>query len=177
MLNNLYTSIYNYQNRTVNPLYAHLPTTFTIAMEDVSFSSVMSPKSSKIEEDWAHWAEVEDVDSDTDSDDSEDRDWLGGLSAVRGKKGVALDIQPWQTLLLLEDNAPENAEQMSQLLVGLGVSSGDQSATPGSSGFSFATTATSLANDARRGSGETILENDEGEYMKCLIQACDVTKP
>ena len=172
MLNNLYTSIYNYQNRPVNPLYAHLPTTINVEMQDVSFSMVLPPKSSKVDEDWVHWTEVEEVDSDSESDNSEDRDWpgrSGQYPATGGRKG-AIDVQPWQTLLLLEDNAAENAEQLSQLLVGLGVRSGNPDATPSS-------TTTAAADASRRASGDTMNEDDDGALMKCLIQACDVTKP
>jgi hypothetical protein len=160
----------------VNPLYAHLPTTLNIDIEDVSFTMVLSPKSSKVDEDWAHWGDGEHYGS--DSEDSDDDDWHDGIGGVAnpGPRTSNLEVEPWQTLLLLEDNASENAEKISKLLVGLGVLSGDTTATPGSQ-VATSSVMTTPADGSRRHSGDTVTEDDEGALMKCLIQACDVTKP
>lgn len=148
-------------------------------IEDLSFSMVLSPKSTKADEDWAHWGELEEAAS--ESDESDDDDWNDPFSGTKGAggkgaKAIELDVQPWQTLLLLDDNAGEKAREISELLVGLGVLSGDVTATPGSVGLSSSATPTPQIS-SRRDSKDTSVEDDEGALMKCLIEACDVTKP
>jgi hypothetical protein len=169
-LNQLYAEIYQLQHRAANPLYANLPTTISASLADITFPIILSPKSAETDEAWAHWGEVDDHDS--LSSLSDDEDWNdalvqlppGGISS----KTPDFKVEPWQTLLLLDDRAAEKSDEIAQGLYGLGVVvSGSTSRQ--SSGLTS-------ASESRRDSKDTSAEGDEGELLKTLIEACDVSK-
>lgn len=122
---------------------------------------ILSPRSTKNDEAWAHWGERDDQSS---VDDSDSEDAYGGV------KSMDLHIEPWQTLLLLEDDAASKAQEISRALVGLGMANvgleedyEDNEPTP--------------MVGSRRDSKDThTAEEDEGLLMKNLIESCDVTK-
>lgn len=169
-LNQLYAEIYQLQNRAANPLYANLPTTISASLADITFPIILSPKSAETDEAWAHWGEVDDDDS--LSSLSDDEDWNDALIQVPpgriSSKTPDFKVEPWQTLLLLDDRAAEKSEEIAQGLYGLGVVV-STSASRASSGLVS-------ASESRRGSKDTSAEGDEGELLKTLIEACDVSK-
>jgi hypothetical protein len=170
-LTNLFYSLYKYQTAPANPLYAHLPMTITVPLADMAVSMVLSPKSGESDESWAHWGEMDEDASDTSSELS--GDWIGGMMDVMsGNKGSEIRVEPWQTLLLLEEDAAEKAGEMANALVGLGLgfqsSQGEESRT---------VSPVAEFNTSRRGSKDTSAEEDEKALMQALIQACDVSKP
>ncbi|WVQ93083.1 hypothetical protein IAU59_000147 [Kwoniella sp. CBS 9459] len=114
------------------------------------------------DEAWAHWGERDDL-SDSGDSDSDDDEWDDPTAAI---KRPELKIEPWQTLLLVDDDALYRADQISQAIIGLGIGMEEQTLIPGERRGSKATTVvTSQA------------EEDETALMKALIEACDVTKP
>ncbi|ORX39153.1 nitrogen permease regulator of amino acid transport activity 3-domain-containing protein [Kockovaella imperatae] len=154
-LNQLFASIYQYQRRPKNPLYSSLPTTITVSLGSVPISMILSSRTKEVDEAWAHWGEIDDV-SDVSSEDSD----AGHGDDIRSRD---LRVEPWNTLLLIDDDAVEQAQEISRSLVGLGIGVGDpgQDEAPPTAVF------------GRRGSKE---EEDEGHLMKSLIGACDVSK-
>jgi hypothetical protein len=169
-LNQLYAEIYQLQNRAANPLYANLPTTISASLADITFPIVLSPKSAETDEAWAHWGEIDDHNS--LSSLSDDEDWNDALVQVPpggiSSKAPDFKVEPWQTLLLLDDRAAEKSEEIAQGLYGLGVVV-SASASRASSGLVS-------ASDSRRGSKDTSTEENEGGLLKTLIEACDVSK-
>ena len=159
-LNQLFTAIHQVQTKPVNPLYTHLPTTITVKIADIPVSMVLSPRSTQIDEVWAHWGEIEHGSSVEDEEDESDGDW------VDGPKFSDLRVEPWQTLLLIDDDAAEDAHEISRALVGLGVSEigVDVDVSEGTS------SAPMLSRQ------ESSAEEDEGLLMKSLIETCDVSK-
>ncbi|ORY33121.1 nitrogen permease regulator of amino acid transport activity 3-domain-containing protein [Naematelia encephala] len=174
-LSQLYFAIRGYQDKPANPLYSYLPTTLTVSLDDIPISMVLSPRSSETDEAWAHWGEMDDA-SDTSSlssGDTWDRAGTGVVPALLGDyssstRQSGLRVHPWQTLLLIDDDAVDKALEISTALVGLGLGAGITDETG---------TLSTLALESRRGSKETSLEEDEGLLIKTLIEACDVTKP
>ena len=156
-LNQLFAAIYQYQTRPQNPLYSSLPTTITVSLGNVPISMVLSARSTEIDEAWAHWGDIDD-NSDVSSEDSD----VGHGEEIKIRD---LRVEPWQTLLLIDEDAIDQAQEISRSLVGLGI---------GVEEFDDDETPVSTAAIVRRGSKE---EEDEGNLMKRLIEACDVTKP
>lgn len=169
-LNQLYAEIYSLQERAPNPLYANLPTTITASIADIPFSITLSPQHVETDEAWAHWGEIDDHDS--LSSLSDDEDWNdalvhmppGGITS----KSPDFKVDPWQTLLLLDDKAYERSEEIAQALYGLGL----VMSAAGSRQSSVVTS----ASDSRRGSKDNSNDGDEGQLMKSLIEACDVSR-
>jgi hypothetical protein len=167
-LNQLYAEIYQLQNRVSNPLYANLPTTISASLADITFPIVLSPRNAETDEAWAHWGEIDDHSS--LSSLSDDEDWNdalvqlppGGISS----KTPDFKVEPWQTLLLLDDKAVEKSEEIAQGLYGLGV------VVVGSRMPSGVVSAA----DSRRSSKDNSAEEDEGDLLKALIEACDVSR-
>ena len=145
-LNELFLALHQLRSRPTNPLYSYLPTTITARLVDLPSSIVLSPRSTETDESWAHWGEMDDV-----SDIEDEASDPGEQSDLR--------VEPWQTILLLDDDAVDRAGEMSMALVGPGADAGSDEASP--------------AFPSRRSS----LEEDESLLMKALIEACDVSKP
>jgi hypothetical protein len=105
---------------------------------------------------------------------SDDEDWndalvqqpAGGISS----KIPDFKVEPWQTLLLLDDRAAEKSEEIAQGLYGLGVVVTDSRASSG------LTSVAESRSNSRRGSKDTSAEGGEGELLKALIEACDVSR-
>lgn len=185
-LSELFYAIHSHQIAAVNPLYADLPTTITVPLADMSVSMIISPKSEVEEESWAHWGridgatalpEIADLDSDDDSED-----WLGELiestNAHASGKAREIRVEPWQTLLLIDENAAKRAGETANAIVGISQSGGGSSvAHSGTDTVGPSATASPTIDNSRRGSKETSAEEDESALMKALIEACDVTKP
>lgn len=188
-LTNLFYALHEHQNAPVNPLYAHLPTTITVPLADMAVTMILSPKSGDSDESWAHWGEMDDDVSDDSSESSEDWvhemvDQLGG-----GNRNSDLRVEPWQTLLLLEEGAADKAGEMANALVGLGLGQmgvgGPQGILAADSGVATGTEESRTATaspvvdllNSRRGSKDTTAEEDEKALMQALIEACDVSKP
>jgi hypothetical protein len=85
----------------------------------------------------------------------------GGISS----KTPDFKVEPWQTLLLLDDKAVEKSEEIAQGLYGLGVVVGSRMPSGVVS-----------AADSRRSSKDNSAEEDEGDLLKALIEACDVSR-
>ena len=154
-LNHLFNAIQDLRTKPANPLYAHLPTTITVSLDDLPISMVLSPRVKESDESWTHWGEIDDI-SEVSSEDSEIQ-WEEPMPRNR-----ELKVEPWQTLLLIEENAAEMAHEISNVLVGLGI------------GVDETDEASTVHQDSRRGSKE---EATEAQMMRSLIEACDVTKP
>lgn len=169
-LNQLYAEIYQLQNRAPNPLYANLPTTITASIGDIPFSITLSPQRFETDEAWAHWGEIDDHSS--LSSLSDDEDWNdalvhlppGGITS----KSPDFKVDPWQTLLLLDDKAYERSDEIAQALYGLGL-------VVSAANSRHSSTVTS-GSESRRGSKENSNEGDEGQLMKSLIESCDVSR-
>lgn len=159
---NLLLALHGLKKRPLNPLYSNLPTTITVNLGDMPVSMIISPRSSETDEAWAHWGEAQDG-SDSEDDESE-MDWEDGIGPMPSMRPSDLRVEPWQTLLLLDDNARDRAHQISTDLIGVG----------GAEGYEEGERVDGEVDTSRRGSVE---EEDERSLMKSLIEACDVTKP
>ncbi|WWD06885.1 hypothetical protein V865_004982 [Kwoniella europaea PYCC6329] len=161
-LNSLFLRLHQLKTQPANPLHSYLPTTITTHLADMTINTVLSPKVVDADEAWAHWGEMDEY-SESEGSDSDDEDWDDPTTPIRRPE---LRVEPWQTLLLIDDNATERASEISTAIIGLGVGmEGQNSSIPGD----------------RRGSKGTIAttqdQEDEQQLMKSLIEACDVTKP
>ncbi|WVW79498.1 hypothetical protein I302_101467 [Kwoniella bestiolae CBS 10118] len=161
-LNTLYLRLHQLKTQPANPLHSYLPTTITTHLADMTINTVLSPKVVDADEAWAHWGERDEY-SESEGSDSDDEDWDDPTTPIRRPE---LRVEPWQTLLLIDDDATERASEISTAIIGLGVGMESQSS--------------SIPGD-RRGSKATIAttqdQEDETQLMKSLIEACDVTKP
>lgn len=172
-LQDLSFNLWKFRTSPVNPLYMHLPSTITIHLADLPISMVLSPKTGVTDESWAHWGSEEqgyDAASSTSSDSERDF-YLGGE-----KKGREMRVEPWQTLLLIEDKAKERAKEVATAVVGRGSWTPTQP-RPGQDEDDGNNSPVLAAMGSRRGSKETQAEEDETNLMKALIEACDVTRP
>ncbi|WVR08929.1 hypothetical protein IAU60_005988 [Kwoniella sp. DSM 27419] len=165
-LNTLYLRLHQLKTQPVNPLHSYLPTTITSHMADMTIHTVLSPRTVDPDEAWAHWGE-RDAMSESEASSSDDDDWDDPTAAI---KRPELKVDPWQTLLLIDDDATARATEISQSIIGLGIAVEEQQAViPGDRRGSKATIATTIAT--------TQAEEDETALMKALIEGCDVTKP
>ena len=158
-LNDLFVAIKNLQAKPPNPLYSHLPTTIQLKLADLPISMVLSPQTVETDEDWAHWEEMDDLSS---SGDEESDIALDEMS-----KQPDLRIEPWQTLLLVDEDLGTSVDDNST----------DLTAQAGRGGSMDESEDSSLTPLAPRGPRETGFEEDEGVLMRSLINACDVSKP
>jgi hypothetical protein len=155
-LNQLFTKLHQLRTKPANPLYSYLPTTLNVNLHDIPIAINLSPRSAKADEHWAHWGERDELSSVEDSDSE---------AGHNDSKIPDFRVEPWQALLLIDDDATEKAEEISRDLVGLGVSN----VSTGEDGDGD----TSLV-DSRRGSKDaTSAEEDEGLLLRALIEACD----
>ena len=156
----LFNAIHNLRIRPENPLHSYLPTTLTVNVGELPISMILSPRSLTNDEDWAHWGQMNDGSLIDDSDsDSED-----GMN-----KSDTLRIDPWKSLLLVDDDAASKAHEISRALIGVGMGitgpeeDDEDEKTP--------------MGGSRRGSKDmSTAEEDEGLLMKAVIEACDVTR-
>ncbi|WWC91075.1 uncharacterized protein L201_006016 [Kwoniella dendrophila CBS 6074] len=167
-LNSLYLRLHQLKNQPSNPLHSYLPTTITTQLADMTVHTILSPKVSDADEAWAHWGEIEDQQSESEISDSDDEDYYDDLTTpIRRPE---LKVEPWQTLLLIDEDAAKRATEISTAIIGLGVGMEGQNITN-----------TNPYGSERRGSKPTLVtaqdQEDETQLMKQLIQACDVTKP
>jgi len=153
-LNQLFQAIDQLRNKPSIPLYSHLPATITVNLADVPVSMVLSPRLSEKDEAWAVLGEVDDQ----SSSDEEESEFIWEEST----KQPGMKVEPWQTLLLVDENPKEKSHNISSALVGLGVRGSPDAP---------------LHQVPRKPSKETSLEEDEDVLMKSLIEACDVSKP
>ncbi|WRT69197.1 uncharacterized protein IL334_006181 [Kwoniella shivajii] len=160
-LNSLYLRLHQLKSQPANPLHSYLPTTITTHLAEMTINTVLSPKVVDADEAWAHWGERDEI-SESEASDSDDDDWEDPTTAIRRPE---LRVEPWQTLLLIEDDAAKRADEISTAIIGLGVGMDSQSPMAGERRGSKATVATSQDQE------------DEAQLMKALIEACDVTKP
>lgn len=129
-------------------------------LADVPISMVLSPQLANTDEEWAHWGEREDASS--SEDDESERELLWEDQA----KQPGLSIDPWQTLLLVDEEAWARLEKPLSPVVGLGVK-----------GLVATDAALPMPQMSRRVSKETTVEEDEGVLMRSLIETCDISKP
>ncbi|KAK4688354.1 nitrogen permease regulator 3, partial [Tremellales sp. Uapishka_1] len=153
----LFNMIWELKSAPINPLYSHLPMTTSIQVSDIPVSMVISPRSTDNHESWNSWGEIEEGSEDSDESISDD----DSVSHTKRAKLVDLRVEPWQTLLLIEDDPSK--------LLGLGVTPAESTTTPSSPG-----SATERRNSRSTWTGD---EEDEGALEKALITACDVSKP
>jgi hypothetical protein len=174
-LNQLYTAIHDLNKKPSNPLHAHLPTSFTVSLCDLPITMVLSPRSTEGDEAWAHWGDLGEgeglsIDDDVEEEDETLSEWEGNARVGGGD----LRIEPWQTLLLVEEGTVARALEISNELVGLGV--GLTPSGRSSNGEDSETVTPDIDRRSSARAGGTA-EEDEGVLMKALIEACDVTKP
>ncbi|KAK8844116.1 hypothetical protein IAR55_006910 [Kwoniella newhampshirensis] len=163
-LNTLYLQLHQLRTQPTNALHSYLPTTFTTNLCDMTVQTILSTRAANAEEEWAHWGEIdESSDSETSESDGEDWDEVGAGGG--GGKKHEIKVHPWQTLLLIDDDASQRANEISLAIIGLGIGADDSTGGAGERRGSKATIATTTA------------EEDETALMKALIEACDVTKP
>jgi len=158
-LNQLFIAIQQFRTKPSNPLYSHLPNSITVNLADIPISMVLSPQSVETDEAWAHWGERDDLSS--SDDEVSEMGWDASM------KQLDLRVEPWQTLLLIDEDATEKAGEISTSMVGLGIGRRilDESEK------------TSPMPMSRGASRERSMEEDEGLLMRSLIGACDVSKP
>jgi hypothetical protein len=155
-LNQLFTKLHQLRSKPANPLYSYLPSTVNVNLHDIPISMSLSPRSTKNDEHWAHWGERDELSSVDDSDSE---------AGINESKAPDFRVEPWQALLLIDDDATEKAEEISRDLVGLGVSD----VSTGDEGDGN----TSVV-DSRRGSKDAnSAEEDEGLLLRALIEASD----
>ena len=171
-LNRLYLEIYKLQNRAPNPLYANLPSTITTKLAEIPIAITLSAQRIETDEAWAHWGEIDDHSS--LSSLSDDEDWnealvhqpAGGITS----KSSDFKVDPWQTLLMLNDKNREDPEAIAEELYGLGI------VMPASRESSTATAISGDSSGSRRGSKDSSHEGDERHLMATFIEACDVSR-
>lgn len=163
-LQDLALALHNYRHAPVNPLYAHLPTTVSVDLAGTAISMTLAPRYESVTEPWARWDAVDGDDAESSvSSESDDFAELGDV-----------DIQPWQTLLLVNDETKLRAKEVASRIVGAtnqlvggvtraSISSSHRSSSPSALGL-----------ESKRDSQS---EEDEAVLMTALILACDVTKP
>lgn len=169
-LHQLFHAIHRLRTKPPNTHYSYLPMTFTTTLSDITINMSLPPSASKTDDEWVHNGELEDDSSADDDSDSDD----GGLQARLRRHRIMHDepdikVAPWYTLLLMDDDAAENAHDIAKAVVGLGLNDVDVIEESGEQ--------TPVIYDSRRGSRDVSAEEDEGFLMKSLIEACDVTKP
>ena len=107
-LQDLALALHNYRHTPINPLYSHLPTAITVELAGTAISMTVAPRYEQVIEPWARWDTIKD--DDASSIISSDTDDFADLGDV--------DIQPWQTLLLVERWLRRlSARQARQLLL------------------------------------------------------------
>jgi len=158
-LNDSLVAIKSLHTEPRNPHYSRLPTTIQVNLDDLPISMVLSPAATRSDEDWTHTREVDDVSASSD-DESE-------LAFEEVPKQLDLRVEPFQTLLLIDDDSADSVKGISTRLIGLGVRNDSLDESDGPSPMVR----------SRRGSKDTSLEEDEGILMRSLIEACDVSKP
>lgn len=169
-LNRLYLEIYKLQNRAPNPLYANLPSTITTKLAEIPIAITLSPQQVETDEAWAHWGEIDDHSSLSSlSDDEEWNEALvhqppGGITS----KSPDFRVDPWETLLMLNDSDREDPETIAEEVYGLGI------VMPVERNSSTATSGS--GSGSRRGSKDSSAEGDERHLMTALIEACDVSR-
>ena len=169
-LNRLYLEIYKLQNRAPNPLYANLPSTITTKLAEIPIAITLSAQRVETDEAWAHWGEIDDHSS--LSSLSDDEDWnealvhqpAGGITS----KSPDFKVDPWQTLLMLNDNTREDPESIAEELYGLGI------VMPASRNSSTATSGS--GSGSRRDSKDSNAEGDERHLMTTFIESCDISR-
>lgn len=166
-LQDLSYNLWKFRTAPFNPLYAHLPSTITVSLADLPIRMVLSPATGSSDESWAHLGSGESGRID-DYDAESETSSASGDGVIGGKYHKEVKIEPWQTLLLVEDRAKERAKETAAAVVGLG----DWVNTERRNSVWDSET-----GSTRRGSKETQAEEDESNLMKSLIEACDVTRP
>ena len=172
-LQDLSYNLWKFRTSPVNPLYTHLPTTVTINLAELPISMVLSPQTGTSDESWAHWGsgghghEHEyDAESDTSSEHSGD---------LLSKPHREMRVEPWQTLLLVDDRAKERSKDVAAAVLGVGTWTPTR--TNGEQNMLLDSPVLAAGLGSRRGSKEEQAEEDETNLMRALIEACDVTKP
>lgn len=164
-LQDLAYNLWKFRTSTPNPLYAHLPSTISVSLGGMPISMTLEPKPTLIDESWTSWGIIDD---DTESHFSSDTssDEFDFLSDER--KGDDVKIDPWKTLLLLNDSAKKRAKEVAADVI-----STPQWSRPESE----ANKSDDGGLGSRRGSKELSAEEDERGLMKILIENCDTSKP
>ncbi|WWD21225.1 hypothetical protein CI109_105709 [Kwoniella shandongensis] len=160
-LNTLYLRLHQLRVKPINALHSYLPTTLTTTLGDMTVQTVLSPAAVNADEAWAHWGEMDEA-SDSETSESDGDEWED--PAIGGGRKHEIKVHPWQTLLLVDEDATQRANEISLAVIGLGIGA-DDSGGGGERRGSKATIATTTA------------EEDETILMKTLIEACDVTRP
>lgn len=110
------------------------------------------------------WGELADL---SDSDDSASEAFTEERLMPAASHAPVLRVEPWQTLLLLDENAGQNAGEITDNLMGLAIVGTSLGGTD---------PVRPMPPMIRRDSGGTA-EEDEGVLIKALIEACDVSRP
>ncbi|WVQ81127.1 hypothetical protein IAT38_003249 [Cryptococcus sp. DSM 104549] len=167
-LNYLYLRLHQLRTQPANGLHSSLPTTITNHLADMTIQTVLSPRPVNADESWAHWGEMDGALSESESESSEDDYYDDPTAGIRRPELV---INPWQTLLLVDDDAAGKADEISFAIIGLSGVEEEVASLGLSPGV--------VKGRPRRGSRVTLestAEEDERALMKDLIEACDVTK-
>lgn len=169
-LHQLFYSIHRLRNKPPNSHYSFLPMTFTATLADITINVSLPAASSKTDDDWVHFGEFEEEDSADEDSDSDDGALHSRMKRHRLTHEMSdIKVAPWFTLLLMDDDAVENAHSIAKAVVGMTIAETELAESTGDQ--------TPMALDSRRGSKDVTAEEDEGYLMKSLIEACDVTKP
>ncbi|KAL7421353.1 Nitrogen permease regulator 3 [Cryptotrichosporon argae] len=153
-LHALFNELHRVRRHGAHSLFSRLPTTFTVDVADIPIQVVLSPSGGPVA---GHDAD-DGLGGDSDSDD--DDDWRAGVlvdpNAALLAKQSALRVEPWHTLLLLDDAVDDRASDDAHALV-------------------ICPAPRDIAS--RRGSKATVEEEDEKVLLDALVAACDATKP
>lgn len=160
-LQDLALALHNYRHTPINPLYSHLPTAITVELAGTAISMTVAPRYEQVIEPWARWDTIKD--DDASSIISSDTDDFADLGDV--------DIQPWQTLLLVDNDTRLKAREVASSIVG---ATSQATAITRASISSSHRSNSPIGNEPRR---DSQAEEDEAVLMTALILACDVTKP
>ena len=185
--NALHYELHQLRHRPSTPLYSHFPSIITIDVGSIPVTMMISPPGvrGQEEDDDVH-LRLDNQDADdlsSDSDDDDDDDW-NDSSQYNGNyepRTVKIRVEPWQTLLLLDDRSSKSADQIWTEMVGLGIDTEGQannSISPALAPLQNVPTAYGARRDSVAGTvGTAATIETEGALMRALIDACDVSKP
>ena len=138
--------------------------TISFHIADVPVTMVLSRRPVDDSDAWAQWGELDNQDQDSiDSEDQED-------DLFDEMPGSDLVVQPWQTLLLIDD---ETVSVVQNALIGLGMTGFAEAVD--SSGIIDQTI--NSVDSSRRPSKASTFEAEDSALLHALITACDATKP
>ncbi|EIW66106.1 hypothetical protein TREMEDRAFT_35553 [Tremella mesenterica DSM 1558] len=165
-LNSLFYELHQLRHKPTTPLYSYFPNIIRVHVADIPLSMIISPRLDDQEETDQSYSyprsdlKNSDVDSEEFEDDDEEEEdtWEDAWGETHVKRRRKVRVEPWQTLLLLDDDVKRSDKILGELIGGI------QERDVG--GRESLGTEWSWMSDL-----------GEAQLMKAFIDACDVTKP